>query len=230
MRQLGGRPPIRTCFEQAGLDNHKATSLAGYSMRRIRLNDEHPRERPNNGGAHDRSSDQEMSSGGRGLDIRFPPPAAAGGGMGVLLRPRWGGQVANSLWHTFTFGTSEWPAPFTPEGVLVYELPDRQRRLELIAKRQLEAIELTRRDVVGSQLAAADVIVASMDLQCRTLQSAVAQAASDITESVAKVGEDIAGAVDEIRWELVQLGRTTDAILEVLRNSRSNEAQQPRIV
>ena len=122
--------------------------------------------------------------------------------------------------------TSNWPSRFDPAAELFYEGPRRQRQLIALAQQQLEAQKVAAREIASSNLASAEMIANSINQQSDALTSAIGEAASDITVAVACLGDRICASLDEIKWQLAQMGKTLDGILATLLDSRNNEAQQ----
>ena len=122
--------------------------------------------------------------------------------------------------------TSNWPSRFDPAGELFYEGPRRQRQLIALAQQQLEAQKVAAHEIASSNLASAEMIANSINQQSDALTSAIGEAASDIAFAVACLGNRICASLDEIKWQLAQMGKTLDGILATLLDSRNNEAQQ----
>lgn len=135
--------------------------------------------------------------------------------------------------------TSDWPSAIfpSPMGELVYEAPRRERMMIELARQQIAAQEETARKIALSNLAGAQVIVNELNQQTgilageiRELEERLSDDLSETTErityAVDRLGDRICASLDEVRWQLVQQGRTLDQILRVLTESRNNEAQQ----
>lgn len=106
-----------------------------------------------------------------------------------------------------------------------------------LAQQQIAAQKETARQIALSNLAGAQVIVNELNHQTNTLSARIAEltdrlsdglseATEKITYALDRLGDDICASLDEIRWQLVQQGKTLDQILRVLVESRNNEAQQ----
>lgn len=133
--------------------------------------------------------------------------------------------------------TSNWPSRFDPASELFYEGPRRQRQLIALAQQQLEGQKFAAREIAGSNLAGAKMVVNSINQQSEVLASAIdemrvgfsrdiTQAASDIASAIDWLGDRVCASLDEIRWQLAQMSKTLDGILATLRGSRNNEAKQ----
>lgn len=137
----------------------------------------------------------------------------------------------------YTYGNSGWPAPFTPEAELVIETPRREREMINLARQQVEAQNHAPREIVKSNIANAQIIAAELNQQTHALELAISNSADKISDSVSFAADQISDAIDilgnricmelsEIRWQLIQQNETLEQILDALRESRNNEAQQ----
>jgi tetratricopeptide (TPR) repeat protein len=134
--------------------------------------------------------------------------------------------MASSLVRRFVVGHSDWPGPATPEGQLVYTLPERQQQLVFLARRQLAESALARHQVVESNLEGAELVASSIEHLEGALVQATSEAAKATIESIKDLGSLLSGGLEEIKWELTQSNVTLGGILRTLQQSRSNEAQQ----
>lgn len=142
-----------------------------------------------------------------------------------------------SLVETYYYGHNEWPSPFSPAGVTLYDQPNRERQMINIARQQLAVQESARKDIIKSNIAGAQIIACEMQRQTQTLESAIQDMGKQVTDSIGASADQIISAIEElgqalcmelseIRWQLVQQNETLDKILEVLSENRSNEARQ----
>ncbi|MDI6777521.1 MAG: hypothetical protein QMD03_09885 [Syntrophales bacterium] len=141
--------------------------------------------------------------------------------------------MPSSLMHRYTYGNSEWPSVFSPEGEIVYKGPRREREMILLAQKQIQAQYETGRGIALSQLAGAKVISAEIMKQTAVLEmgftrmeSALGEFAGDISNSINELGDRLSADLSEIKWQLAQQEESLREILAVLRDSRNNEAQQ----
>lgn len=132
---------------------------------------------------------------------------------------------------------ADWPARHTPQAELVYGVPRRQNELIAIGRQQLEIQRSTAEEIVRSNIDAADIIAAEINQQTAALETSLQSLSDKVTSSVSDAADqvcwsiDILGArlcacLDEIKWQLAQIGTTLSGILSTLRQSRSNEARQ----
>jgi len=132
---------------------------------------------------------------------------------------------------------ADWPAPFSPQGELVYEGPRRQRELIALGRQQIEVQKGAASAVVRSNIAAAQIIAteigqqtAALDASLRDysnrISSSVMDAADQISVAVEVLGDKLCAYLGEIKWQLAQQSETLTGILYTLRESRSNEARQ----
>lgn len=132
---------------------------------------------------------------------------------------------------------ADWPAPFSPQGELVYEGPRRQRELIALGRQQIDVQKAAASAVVRSNIAAAHIIASEISQQTVALDASLRDYSSRISSSVMDAADQISVAVEvlgdrlcaylgEIRWQLAQQSETLTGILYTLRESRSNEARQ----
>ncbi len=132
---------------------------------------------------------------------------------------------------------ADWPAPFTPEGELVYAAPRRQNELIAIGHQQVELQKAATKAIVRSNLAGAEIIANEIGHQTSVLtaglrecsdriSSSVMDAADQLSSVFEAVGDRLCAYLGEISWQLAQQSETLTGILHTLRENRSNEARQ----
>jgi len=141
--------------------------------------------------------------------------------------------MSRSLIDRYTYGHSSWPAPFTPEAEILLENPRRQNEMLQLAQHQIEVQKAASRAVVQSNIAGAQIISNEIAQQTRILENmiggmtlGIAAAADQISDSIDILGDRLCAELAEIRWQLSQQNESLEKILDLLRNSRNNEAQQ----
>lgn len=142
-----------------------------------------------------------------------------------------------SLVETYYYGHGDWPSVFSPAADSVYKQPVREMQMINIARQQLAAQERARNDIIKSNIAGAQIIACEMERQTQALEGAIQGMGKHVTDAIGASADQIIGAIEElghalcmelseIRWQLSQQSATLEAILEVLSESRSNEARQ----
>ena len=69
--------------------------------------------------------------------------------------------------------TSDWPAPFTPGAEVLYEGPHRERQMVDLAQRQVDIQYKAAREIVESNLEAAEIIANEISRQTSVLAEAI---------------------------------------------------------
>ncbi|PIQ44876.1 MAG: hypothetical protein COW04_10630 [Deltaproteobacteria bacterium CG12_big_fil_rev_8_21_14_0_65_43_10] len=102
-----------------------------------------------------------------------------------------------------------------------------------LAQHQIEVQKAASRAVVQSNIAGAQIISNEIAQQTRILENmiggmtlGIAAAADQISDSIDILGDRLCAELAEIRWQLSQQNESLEKILDLLRNSRNNEAQQ----
>lgn len=128
---------------------------------------------------------------------------------------------------------SNWPSFMSPAGYYAYELPARQRALVNLARAQIESQKSAARTIEQSQLAGARMVAAEIRQQSvqleewsRQLASSIADSSHAIESAIDLLGDRLCAYLDDIRWLLEQQNDKLTGILNLLRESRSNEARQ----
>jgi len=145
--------------------------------------------------------------------------------------------MTKALVHRFHYGNSDWPAPFTPEAELVYETPRREREMIHLAREQIEAQNSAAKKIAKSNMLGSQIISDEIQQQTLILDRTINQIGARISDSISFAADQITDAIDllgdricleltEIKWQLAQQNETLEKILEVLYESRNNEARQ----
>lgn len=133
--------------------------------------------------------------------------------------------------------SSDWPAVYTPAGQVIYEGPRKQDQLIALARRQVDAQRAAAAEITESNIEAAQIIASEIERQTESLgqaiggmsmeiSEAVRDSSAQVTRAVDRLGDRICASFTEVKWQLLQQGKTLDKLLETLLNSRTNEAQQ----
>lgn len=141
--------------------------------------------------------------------------------------------MSRSLVDRYIYGNSGWPRAFTPEA----GTPRRERQMIRLAEYQIEAQKAVGREIVRSNIAGAQIIASEIAQQTLALDRTIKQVGESISDSISFAADQISDAIDilgnrlcaelsEIKWQLAQQNKTLEEILDVLRSSRNNEAQQ----
>lgn len=145
--------------------------------------------------------------------------------------------MSRSLVHRYHYGNSGWPNPFTPEAELIYNTPRREMEMIHLGRQQIEAQNNASREIAKSNLIGAQIIATEIEQQTQALDRTINQVGDRISGSITLAADQISDAIDmlggricvelsEIKWQLTQQNETLEKILEVLNQSRNNEAKQ----
>ena len=139
--------------------------------------------------------------------------------------------MSRSLVDRYTYGNSDVVRE------IVYETPRRDRQMIQLAERQIEAQndaaqEIAISNIVGARIIASEIVQQTQAME-RTanelvgkMSDSISFAADQISDAIGILGNRLCAEFLEIEWQLVQQNKTLEGILNVLRNSRNNEAQQ----
>jgi len=139
--------------------------------------------------------------------------------------------MSRSLVDRYTYGNSEVVRE------IVYETPRRDRQMIQLAERQIEAQndaaqEIAISNIVGARIIASEIVQQTQAME-RTanefagrMSDSILFAADKISDAISILGDRLCVELSEINWQLAQQNETLEEILNVLRNSRNNEAQQ----
>ncbi len=136
-----------------------------------------------------------------------------------------GGNMAKDLIDRYTFGNLS-SIFLGPEADLVYGIPNRQRELIQLSKKQIEMQKNAAKYIAASNIQAADMINREIEGQTRALEKVISEAGDNIASAIDMLGDRVCGELSEIRWELEQLKSVSEQILEVLKRPRNIEAQE----
>jgi tetratricopeptide (TPR) repeat protein len=134
--------------------------------------------------------------------------------------------MAGSLIQRYTYGNFVDLPMLSPEADFYLGGPERQRELVTLSKMQLTAFQDVTAAVRDSNLQTAGIISNELQRQFDDLKSVIASGTDSIVSAVDDLGDRLSGELVEIRWELAQLAKASDQILEVLRRPRSTEARE----
>ena len=145
--------------------------------------------------------------------------------------------MSSSLIDRFSYGNSNWPAPFTPEAEIVIETPRREREMLQLARQQVQAQKDAGLLIDRSNLAGAKMVAAEIEEQTQRLDAVVNRMGEKVTASITASADQITDAIDllgdricaelsEIRWQISQQNKTLEKILAILYKSRNNETRQ----
>jgi Tfp pilus assembly protein PilF len=106
-----------------------------------------------------------------------------------------------------------------------------------LARQQIEAQKTASREIAKSNLMGAQIIATEIEHQAYALDRTINQVGDKICGSITLAADQISDAIDmlgdrlcvelsEIKWQLTQQNKTLEKILEVLYQSRNNEAKQ----
>lgn len=148
----------------------------------------------------------------------------------------------SSLLERYTYGQSEWVLPYGDVKTrmldeMLTDGPERQNQMINLARRQLEAQRVASQEIAASQIEGARIVAAEVAHSADVISQSIDDASREIGRGIATATEQINGSIQsletvlcvelsEIKWQLVQQSGQLENILNVLRNSRKNEAQQ----
>jgi tetratricopeptide (TPR) repeat protein len=142
-----------------------------------------------------------------------------------------------SLAQRFHSGNSEWANPFTLQAGRVDETPRSEMEIIRSARQQIDVQNAVGREIAGSNVVGAQIITNEIEEQTQALNKSTNEIGERISESIILAADQISDAIDmlgdrlclelsEIKWQLAQRNKTMEEILEVLNQSRNNEARQ----
>lgn len=124
---------------------------------------------------------------------------------------------------------SDWPIPGTYESykksILVRQVAAQERAVKY-AREGLQAERATRDVMVATIEGQTAELRATLDRSADRIANELADQGDRITSELTVQSDRICGSLDEIRWEVAQVGRTMNRLLQVALNSRTNEANQ----
>ncbi len=141
------------------------------------------------------------------------------------------------LAHRFLYGNSEWPGSSTPQSNKRSEADGRAMKMVHQIRQQIDAQkmagdETAKSSMEGAQIIAAEIMEQTEELEKITDQvlesiiGSIMMATDQISDSIDMLGDRLCIELTEIKWQLTQRDKKLDEILEVLNESRHNEARQ----
>ena len=141
------------------------------------------------------------------------------------------------LAHRFLYGNSEWPGSSDPQSGKVSGAHERAMKMVHQLRQQIDAQKMTGDEIANSSMEGAQVIAAEIMEQTEALEKttdqilesiigSITMAADQISDSIDMLGDRLCIELTEIKWQLTQRDKKLDEILEVLNESRHNEARQ----
>ena len=124
---------------------------------------------------------------------------------------------------------SDWPIPGSYESyrksILERQVAAQERAVKY-AREGLQVERATRDVMVATIEGQTAVLRATLDRSADRIAGELEIQGDHIASELAVQGDRICGSLDEIRWEVAQVGRTMNRLLQVALNSRTNEANQ----
>lgn len=124
---------------------------------------------------------------------------------------------------------SDWPIPGSYESYkksILERQVAAQERAAKYAREGLKAEQATREVMVATIEGQTAELRATLDRSADRIASEIEFQGDHIASELGVQGDRICGSLDEIRWEVAQVGRTMNRLLQVALNSRTNEANQ----
>ncbi len=140
----------------------------------------------------------------------------------------------SQLVDRFTYGNGFLP---TPQERAIQELivdsPARQRAMISLAEKQIAAQQQAAREIIASNIEGSRMVAAEIEQQTEIIErgmgqlaDAIGTAADQVSNAINHLGDRLCIELAEIRWELAQMGKTLEDILNTLQENRNNETRQ----
>ncbi len=141
------------------------------------------------------------------------------------------------LAHRFLYGHSGWTNSPSPQSNKVPEAHGSKMKILHQARQQIDAQKMKGYAIAKSSMEGAHIVAAEIAEQTEALKNStdevlenligsIIMAADQISDSIDMLGARLCIELSEIKWLLTQRDKKLDEILEVLHESRHNEARQ----
>ncbi len=145
--------------------------------------------------------------------------------------------MSRSLFQRFKYGNSVWRNFIKPESNVEDESFLVGEDMIHLARQQIDAQKNASHEIFNSDIPGAQIIANEVELQTESLDmktnqlgsmisASIIAGAEQISEAINMLGECLCVELSEIKWQLSQREKKLEEILEILNNSRNNEARQ----
>ena len=133
--------------------------------------------------------------------------------------------MPKTLIQRFTHGNFVDLPTFSAEADFFVGDPVRQRELIALTETQIELARKATTALRDSTSEVASVIREELDRQTAAISDVVRQGADRVVSAVDDLADRVSAELVDVRWQLVQLGSTSEQVLQVLKRPLSTEAQ-----
>ncbi|OQX19244.1 MAG: hypothetical protein BWK75_05875 [Candidatus Altiarchaeales archaeon A3] len=141
-----------------------------------------------------------------------------------------------SLAERYTYGVGSSQLQFN-DGELVgasadffYGIPERQKEMIGLMQTQIKLQKTATDDIVGSNIASAEIIASEIEEQTSAMEYAVKTSADRVLYKLEDLEDSICGELSKVSWELAQIGnilsKKLSDIITILKSPRKTEASE----